>query len=108
MDSTIYIKHQNHFKLTILFKDKVSFEAELYENNIPFYVDNNSIEYTRYFFLDIDRGRIDEVLIKTGIVAKTDTIVMTDYSDAYKIYKVYLYIAMVVILLFFIILIMYN
>lgn len=31
------IKFQEHFKLNILFKDKILFENVLIENNIPFY-----------------------------------------------------------------------
>lgn len=100
MNNTIEIKFRDHFRLNIPFKDKILFEAALYEKNIPFHVDDNPMALTRYFLLDEDRGRIDAVLIETGIIAGTDTIRMNDYGDSKKVHKVYLYVAIVVVLLF--------
>lgn len=99
MNSAIKIKFRDHFRLNIPFKDKILFEAALYEKNISFHVDDNPMAYTRYFLLDEDRERIDAVLKDTGIIAGTDTIRMTDYGDSKKVHKVYLYVAVVVIVL---------
>ncbi len=38
------IKLQEHFKLNILFKDKILFEKLLIENNIPFYKNDLTID----------------------------------------------------------------
>jgi hypothetical protein len=100
MNDTIDIKHRDHFKLTIALKDKIVFETELQKNGISFHIDDNPLAPTRYFLLDKDRNRIDGILKENGIIASTDTIAMTDYSDAKKVYKIYLYVAAVVVLLF--------
>jgi len=92
------VKNQNHFKLEIAFKDKILFESELYKNGIQYHLEKNN--YTRYFLLDEDRNVIDDILKATGIIASTDTIRITDYSDLIKVNKVYLFIALVVIILF--------
>lgn len=100
MNNTFDIKLSNHFKLIIGIKDKIVFEAELNKNGIPFHLDDNPLIQTRYFLLDEDRKRIDDIIKVTGIIASTDTIPMTDYADAKKVYKIYLYVAVVVIILF--------
>ena len=100
MDNTFDIKLRNHFKLIIAFKDKIIFEAELNKNGIPFYVDDSPLIPTRYFLLDEDRDRIDVVIKENGIIASTNTIPMNDYADSKKVYKIYLYVAIVVIILF--------
>lgn len=100
MNNTFYIKLRNHFKLSIALKDKIVFEAELNKNEIPFYVDDNPVFPTRYFLLDEDRDRIDDIIKITGIIASTDTIPMTDYADSKKVYKIYLYVVIVVVILF--------
>ena len=98
--NTLDIKHRDHFKLTIALKDKIIFEAELHNNDIQFHLDNNPLALTRYFLLDGDRNRIEHILKQAGIVASTDTIAITDYSEAKKVYKIYLYVAAFVVLLF--------
>lgn len=98
--NTLDIKHRDHFKLTIALKDKIIFEAELHNNDIQFHLDNNPLALTRYFLLEEDRNRIDDILKQTGIIASTDTIRLTDYSDAKKVYKIYLYVAVMVVMLF--------
>jgi hypothetical protein len=100
MNSTIEIKYQNHFKLNIALKDKIVFEAEMYARNIPFHLDDNPMAYTRYFLLDEDRQQIDAVLKETGIIAGTETIRMTDYGDSKKVHRIYLCVAIVMIVLF--------
>lgn len=92
------VKYQNHFKLEVLFKDKLLFESELYENGIQYHLEKST--YTRYFLLDKDRLQIDDIIKRTGITVSTETIQMTDYSDVQKINKLYLYIALAVIVLF--------
>ena len=100
MNDTIDIKHRNHFKLTIALKDKIVFETELQKNGISFHIDDNPLAPTRYFLLDKDRNRVDGILKENGIITSTDTIDMTDYRDAKKAYRVYVYVAAVVVLLF--------
>jgi hypothetical protein len=100
MDNTFDIKYQNHFKLIIELKDKIVFEAELNKNDIPFHLDDNPLFPTRYFLLDEDRNRIDNIIKITGIIASTDTIPMADYADSKKVYKIYLYVVILVVILF--------
>ena len=92
------IKFQSHFKLKIAFKDKIIFESELHKNSIQYHLEESN--HTRYFFLDENRNEIDDILKETGIIANTDTIPMTNYSDLMKVNKLYLFIALVVIALF--------
>ena len=96
--STTDIKSRNHFKLEIAFKDKIHFESELSKNGIQYHLEKSN--HTRYFFLDENRNEIDDILKETGVIASTDTIPMTDYSDLLKVNKLYLFIALVVIALF--------
>ena len=100
MNNTFHIKYKDHYKLTIALKDKIVFEAELNKNGIPFHLDDSPLVPTRYFLLDEDRDRIDAVINENGVIAGTDTIPMTDYAEAKKVYKIYLYVAVVVIILF--------
>lgn len=97
MNNTIEIKFRDHFRLNILFKDKILFETALYEKNIPFHLDDNPTVLRRYFLLDEDRERVDAVLKEIEIVASTDTIRMTDYSDVKKVNKMYLFVAIVIV-----------
>ena len=101
--NSFYIKLQPHFRLNIPFKDKILFEAEMYKRNIPFHADDNPMALTRYFLLDADSERIDAVIKDIGIIAGNDTISTTDYGDAKKANRIYLYVAIVVIILFLIV-----
>ena len=101
----IDIKFQEHYKLYVLLKDKIIFESELEKNNIKYYIDletqaidDNSI---RYFLLDKDRKAVDDILTANEMIASTETISNLDYRDGKKYYKVYLIIALIVILILF-------
>ena len=85
---------KNHLKIYVLLKDKIIFEMELEKQNIEYYCDiekqptlENGI---RYFVLEEDRIKIDEIFIKHGIIANTETIKISDYRDGKKIMSVYL------------------
>lgn len=107
INNSIEIKFRNHFRLNIPFKDKILFEATLYEKNIPFHLDDNPMALTRYFFLDEDRDRVNRVLKEIEVVASTDTIKMTDYADARKINKMYLFVV-IIIIMFTIVLLLFR
>uniref|UniRef100_UPI0030EE2EF3 hypothetical protein n=1 Tax=uncultured Flavobacterium sp. TaxID=165435 RepID=UPI0030EE2EF3 len=68
--NNIEIKFQEHFKLNILFKDKILFQYLLIENNISYYNNDLTNEFL-YFLLDKDRAKINELLIKNEIIAST-------------------------------------
>lgn len=92
------VKYQNHFKLEVLFKDKLLFESELYENSIQYHLEKDN--YTRYFLLDKDRMQIDDIIKRNEIIVSTETIQMTDYSVTGKINKLYLYVSLLIIIAF--------
>ena len=100
MNNTFNIKHRDHFKLIIALKDKIIFETQLHKNDIQFHLDDNPLAPTRYFLLDEDRNKINDIMKQTGIIVSTDTIPMTDYTEAKKVYKIYLYVAVMVVMLF--------
>ena len=100
MINTSYIKYQDHFKLHVLFKDIIVFESELDKNNISFYKETVQVgSTTAYFLEDKDRIAINKLLIENGIVASTDIISLTDYTDAKKANRIYFYVACAVILM---------
>jgi hypothetical protein len=94
----IDIKFQKHFKLNILFKDKILFENVLIENNIPFYK-NDLTNESLYFVLDKDRIKIDNLLIKNEIIASTETIPNYDFGEQKKVQKLYFIIALILVLI---------
>ena len=104
-----YIKNEDHLKLYILLQDKIRFESLLNENNIPFY--SNIDEQPdisggiRYFLLDSDRSRIDNLLIDAEIIAQTETISNYDARAASKLYKMQLVVVIIIVLVFTLILI---
>jgi hypothetical protein len=100
------IKFDDHFKLYVLLKDKILFEATLLQNGIDFYFEENQPMISsgiRYFLRDIDRGKIDDIIIKNEIIASVETIPTDDYRDVQKGQKLYLYVAIIVIVLMLII-----
>lgn len=103
MANSSTVKFNNHFKLYILFKDNIIFESELIKNNIDYFLDNNqvgSLEQLRYFLLDNDRLKIDEILNKESIVASVESLDIIDYKQVKKVQFIYLKVAVIVALLF--------
>ena len=98
MYQNVEIKYQEHFKLNILFKDKILFENLLIENNIPFYK-NDLTNDLLYFLLDKDRIAINNLLIQNGIIASTETIPTYDYREQKKVQMLYFKILLIVILI---------
>jgi hypothetical protein len=98
MYQNVEIKYQEHFKLNILFKDKILFENLLIENNIPFYK-NDLTNDLIYFLLDKDRIGINNLLIQNVIIASTETIPTYDYREQKKVQMLYFKILLIVILI---------
>lgn len=98
MYQNVEIKYQEHFKLNILFKDKILFENLLIENNIPFYK-NDLTNDLLYFLLDKDRIGINNLLIQNVIIASTETIPTYDYREQKKVQMLYFKILLIVILI---------
>lgn len=111
MANSVEVKFQDHFKLNVLFKDYILFENLLLENNIDFYHNSNEnsdiSDGTLFFLLDKDRIIIDQLLIDNGIIASTETILMSDYREETKVQKfhflVYLIVVGLLILVIFIV-----
>jgi len=99
---TFDINFQDHFKLYVLFKDIIVFEHELQLKHVSFHVDPGEAflkNERRYFLLEKDQFTINEIIKKKGIVASTETITMTDYTDVRKVNTLLLYIVVVVVVL---------
>ncbi len=82
------ILYKNHLKIYVLLKDKVIFESELEKQEVEYYCDiynqpmfENGI---RYFIQDIDRMKLDKILIENKIIAHTETILISDYHNEKK------------------------
>ena len=90
----------NHTKLYILLKDKIIFESEMEKRNVDFFCDFKNLTATengnRYLIQDIDRIKVDEILIENEIIAETETIQFSDYRDGKKVMNIYLKIAGIV------------
>lgn len=101
MANSIDVKFQEHFKLNVLFKDYILFENLLLENNIDFYHNSNEnsdiSDGTLFFLLDKDRIIIDQLLIDNGIIASTETILMSDYREETKVQKFYFSVFLIVV-----------
>ena len=95
------IKLKEHYKLYVLLKDKIIFESELYKNGIKYYADINeqtSIDGgIRYFLLDSDMQNVDRIITENGIVANTESHLISDFRDEKKIMKLYVTVAAAVI-----------
>lgn len=98
---TFYIKLEPHFKLLVSLKDKIVFEAALYDSNIPFHIDDNQSTVgndIRYFFQDIYRAEVDNVVKSIGIIAGTETIQATEYELSRRLNKLYFATGVIVVL----------
>ena len=104
MDASI--KYKYHFKLHVLFKDTIIFEWQLMQNEISFYKEHTQVgDCTVYFLEDNDRVLINQILIDNEIIASTDTIALTDYNDAKKVYKLYFGVSAIVVIIMILIII---
>jgi hypothetical protein len=103
MSDSIEVKFKNHFKLYILFQDKIIFKSELINREIDFYEDyeNQPVggDEVRYFLLDSDREKIDLLLKEAKIVGSIETISISDYRQQRKIQYLYLKAAFLVVIL---------
>ncbi|MFV7236319.1 MULTISPECIES: hypothetical protein [Flavobacterium] len=103
MSNVIKVKFQNHFKLYILFQDKIVFESELINKEIDFYedYDNQPVngDNIRYFLLDSDKEKIDLLLKEAKIVGSTETIAISDFRQQRKIQYLYLKAIFLVVLI---------
>mgnify|MGYP005999379735 CR=1 FL=1 len=95
------IKLKEHYKLNVLLKDKIIFESELQNSGIKYYADINeqpSIDGgIRYFLLDSDMENVDRIITKNGIVANTESHLISDFGEQKKIMKLYAIVALAVI-----------
>lgn len=110
MNKNGIIKFQDHFKLYVLFKDKIIFEDLLYKNDIKFYNDSNEVlnDSCRYFLLNKDRNKIDKLLIINEIIASTETIPSYDYRENGKVQKLFFLVALIVVVLMVIAMLIFD
>jgi hypothetical protein len=82
------ILFENHFKIYVLFKDKIVFESELEKQNIEYYCDienqPNFESGIRYFINESNRVQVDTIFKENKIIASTETIRISDYRDGKK------------------------
>jgi hypothetical protein len=96
------VKFENHFKLYIPFRDKIIFESELINNNIEFYFEENQPNINvsvKYFLKDSDANEIDKIIRKNEIISSIENQNL-DYQHEQKIQKLYLKVAIAIILIF--------
>ncbi|NUY79651.1 hypothetical protein HUK80_01990 [Flavobacterium sp. MAH-1] len=96
------VKFGKHYKLEVLFKDKIIFESELYNHGIDFYFEEdqpNISQGIKYFLKDSDRAEVDSIIVQNEIVASTETIQLSDYRDEAKVQKLYLKVTVVITIL---------
>lgn len=95
------IKHKEHYKLYVLLKNKIIFESELQKRGIKYYAEINEQQSIdsgiRYFLLDSDVEKVDQIIMENGIVANTESHIISDFRDEKKVMKLYLAVAGVVI-----------
>ena len=95
------IKLKEHRKLYILLKDKIIFESELEKNKIRFYSNLEEQpmieEGIRYFLLESDMKKIDEILIKNRIVANSESNPIIDFNQNGKMIKLSIIVTGIVI-----------
>ncbi|WP_045471417.1 hypothetical protein [Winogradskyella sp. PG-2] len=78
------IKLKEYYKLYVLLKDKIIFESELHKSGIKFYANINEQPFgdsIRYFLLDSDMENIDRIVTNNGIVANTESHLISDFRD---------------------------
>lgn len=95
------MKFENHFKLYIPFRDKIIFESELLNNNIEFYYEENQPNINvsvKYFLKDSDAIKIDKIIRENEIISSIENQIL-DYKEEQKIQKLYLKVAITVILI---------
>lgn len=102
-----YIKKEKNFKLYIPLKEQIIFESEMNKNGIDFYSNLNEQpiinEGIRYFLLETDKIRIDEIIKENGILSGIESTGIVDYTDSKKMYKIYLKMVLTIFLFFSII-----
>ncbi|KIA94690.1 hypothetical protein OA93_19585 [Flavobacterium sp. KMS] len=95
------ILFENHFKIYVLFKDKIVFESELEKKNIKYYCDiENQLNLgsgIRYFINENNRVKVDIIFKENKIIAHTETIMVSDYRDGRKATALYFKVAGIVI-----------
>jgi len=95
------IKLKEHYKLYVLLKDKIIFESELEKSGIKYYADINEQPTIdsgiRYFLLDSDMQNVDRIVKENGIVANTESNLISDFRDEKKVMKLYVTVAGAVI-----------
>lgn len=99
MSNSVKVKFQNHFKLYILFKDKILFENELIKRDIEYYEDFENQpggDNVRYFLLDKNREIIDLILKENEIIGSIETLPIMDFRQERKIQYLYLKFAFLV------------
>lgn len=92
------IRFEDHYKLMISLKDKVLFQSELDKSEIKYHVESEYfVDKIRFFFLDSDHNKVDNIIIKNEIVATVESNLVSDFNDQRKKVKLYLIIAFVFI-----------
>lgn len=106
-NSNFDIRLKNHYKLYVLQKDKLIFESELNKNGIKYYYDTEEQPFIdsgiRYFLLNDDRKKVDEILISNSIIATIESLPITDYKDDKKMMKIFLLVILVTVAIILII-----
>ncbi len=95
------MKLKDRFKLYVLHKDKMVFESELQKNGILYYTDIAEQPLIdgriRYFLLDSDMDKIDQIIIDNRITAHKESHLISDFRDEKKFMKISILVVIVLI-----------
>ncbi|HSD13411.1 MAG TPA: hypothetical protein VLB74_02045 [Flavobacterium sp.] len=85
MPKTIRVKLGKHFKVAVQYKDVVSFENELNNKGLDFYLNSkeepSQCSLVSYYLSEKDRPAVDDLLVENQIVANYETFQFADLSD---------------------------
>lgn len=85
MPKTIRVKLGKHFKVAVQYKDVVSFENELNNRGLDFYLNSkdepSQCSLVSYYLSEKDRSAVDDLLQENDIVANYETLQFAGLSD---------------------------
>lgn len=103
MPKTIRVKLGKHFKVAVQYKDVVSFENELNNKGLDFYLnckdESSQCSLVSYYLSEKDRSAVDDLLQENNIIANYETLQFADLSDQKNFMGLYFKLVGVIIVL---------
>ncbi|ESU22347.1 hypothetical protein FEDK69T_23310 [Flavobacterium enshiense DK69] len=103
MPKTIRVKLGKHFKVAVQYKDVVSFENELNNKGLDFYLnckdESSQCSLVSYYLFEKDRSAVDDLLQENEIVANYETLQFANLSEQKNFMGLYIKLVGVFIVL---------